>query len=452
MIVVDDFESGDAGHTSSFDDWIDRQHRHAARMMMCSVSQVGVVKTRPGFAQEIRPKRGSIVASPVLADWDPEPDYFYHWFRDSAIVVDALRRLYEAGYLRAEAVMTLADFVAFSAGLAELDGRKLIEAPGWRGRVSPASAGFLRSDEDLALVHGERVLSDTRVNPDGTLDVTTWGRPQNDGPALRALALLRWARCGARLDAPLSAALALLLRTDLAFVSRHWRQPCLDLWEEESALHYFTLRVQAAALEEGADWSHAAGDAGLAAGLRDEAKEILLLLDAFRLKELGSYRSRLYVSGGVSPGTADVAIIIATNQAEGRGARHSVRDGNVHRTLAQLEGGFEAEYVVNHARPAGRAPALGRYPGDAYQGGNPWYVTTLAAAEFCYRAAAGSGDAALWARGDAFLATVRAHTPPSGDMSEQFDRVTGEPRSARHLAWSYAAFISCVAARRARLL
>ena len=33
-------------------------------------------------------------------------------------------------------------------------------------------------------------------------------------------------------------------------------------------------------------------------------------------------------------------------------------------------------------------------------------------------------------------------------MSEQFDQRTGAQTSARHLAWSYAAFITCVAARR----
>jgi glucoamylase len=50
-------------------------------------------------------------------------------------------------------------------------------------------------------------------------------------------------------------------------------------------------------------------------------------------------------------------------------------------------------------------------------------------------------------RGDAFLETVRAFTPPSGDLSEQFDKTTGIQTSARHLTWSYAAFISAVAAR-----
>jgi glucoamylase len=62
----------------------------------------------------------------------------------------------------------------------------------------------------------------------------------------------------------------------------------------------------------------------------------------------------------------------------------------------------------------------------------------------------GTADPArLIDRGDAFLNTVRAFTPRSGDLSEQFDQTTGEQRSAPHLAWSYAAFISCIAARKA---
>ena len=53
-------------------------------------------------------------------------------------------------------------------------------------------------------------------------------------------------------------------------------------------------------------------------------------------------------------------------------------------------------------------------------------------------------------RGDAYLETVRAFTPESGDLSEQFDQTSGAQTSARHLAWSYAAFLTAVAARRVR--
>ena len=63
-----------------------------------------------------------------------------------------------------------------------------------------------------------------------------------------------------------------------------------------------------------------------------------------------------------------------------------------------------------------------------------------------------SGAARSWlARGDAFLHTVRRYTPSSGDMSEQFDQRTGVQTSAKHLAWSYAALLTCIEARRAGL-
>ena len=93
---------------------------------------------------------------------------------------------------------------------------------------------------------------------------------------------------------------------------------------------------------------------------------------------------------------------------------------------------------------------MGRYAGDVYFSGGAYYFSTLGAAEFCFLAAASAGrDAAEWIRrGDAFLETVRTYTPANGDLSEQFDQKTGAQTSARHLAWSYAAFISCVAARR----
>ena len=95
---------------------------------------------------------------------------------------------------------------------------------------------------------------------------------------------------------------------------------------------------------------------------------------------------------------------------------------------------------------------MGRYAGDVYFSGGAYYFSTLGAAEFCFRASAQSADGGGWIkRGDAFLETVRAFTPPEGDMSEQFDQRTGAQTSARHLAWSYAAFITCVAARRLAL-
>ena len=179
--------------TETLEQWLGREYRHAATAMLTSVSACDIVKERPGFGQTVRPVAGSVVASPVPAAYDPDPDYFFHWFRDSAIVIDAVRLLYEAGHLGSEALTHFADFVRFSLSLRALDGRALVALPHWRQKVTPDFEQYLRGD-DLLTVSGDAVYADTRVNPDGTLDISRWTRPQHDGPPLRALVVLRWLR------------------------------------------------------------------------------------------------------------------------------------------------------------------------------------------------------------------------------------------------------------------
>lgn len=387
--------------------WLDRQLGYAASAMQRSISATSIVKKRPGFGQTIRAAKGSVVASPVLGAYDPEPDYFFHWFRDSAVVMEALRMLFEMRIVGSEAIDTLADFIRFSRSLEE---RRVT-----RGKVMPEFHKYLRDEADFARITPDNVAGETRVNPDGTLDISKWARPQHDGPALRALALMRWQRA-ATLDADLGAELTQLLRADLAYTRKHWREPSFDLWEEESGRHYYTLRVAAAALEESGD--------------RAGAAEILRELDAL-------------------PEDLDIAMILGVIHSGGDGPSHTVHDRRLQTALDKLDAAFIKAYPINQQRPSDRGPALGRYVGDVYYDGGAWYVATLAAAEFCFRAAKGAKDARSWIeRGDAYLKTVRAFTPESGEMSEQFDQVTGVQKSAKHLAWSYAALISCVAARR----
>lgn len=403
---------------NGLEDWIAREWDHAAAMMLRAISPVGTIKERPHFGQIIKPRPGSVVASMELAAYDPDPDYFFHWYRDSALVMDALRLLRNEF---SQADRLFQDFVRFSLDLHDLDGRLL--PSGWKDRAQPDFVRFLRTD--AAEVHGPAIPAETRVNPDGTVDITDWPRPQNDGPALRALTVMRW---GAEGEA------AELVRRDLAFVLRHGRKPCFDIWEEEVGLHAYTLRVSAAALEAGAGWLAARGDLATAELCRAEAGALETMLDDFWMEEKAHLRSR-FVEGGAPEKLLDMSAVFGANHAKVLGPRYAF-------TLARLEKLFDTAYAINRDRPSGRAPALGRYEGDRYYSGGAYYFSTLAAAEFHYR----NGDLA---RGDAFLETVRAFTPESGDLSEQFDQNTGAQTSARHLTWSYAAFITAVTARRA---
>ena len=141
-------------------------------------------------------------------------------------------------------------------------------------------------------------------------------------------------------------------------------------------------------------------------------------------------------------------------------------------------------WPINNGIPRGQAVAVGRYIEDVYFNGNPWYLTTLAAAEQLYDAlqvwesqgwlevtdtslsffrdldsAVSPGTYAsttatyrnLVSRvmdyADGYVAKVAQYTPADGRLAEQYDKATGAPLSARDLTWSYAAFLTAAAAR-----
>jgi glucoamylase len=460
------------------DEWIAAQARFAARSMLRAISATDLVMERPGFGQRVVPQPGSVLASPVPAHYDPEPDYFFHWFRDSALVIDALRVALTEGYLESSAAVRFGEFVQFSRSLQRLDGREVLRRGSLTAGVQRAFLKYVRPEDEFAGLSGEAVLADVRVNADGTLDFIRWGRPQTDGPALRCLALLRWWQQFPQLDAALRTEVCELLDGDLGFTLSYRQKPAFDIWEQRSGYHYSTQLVQAQALSCGAEWLEQCAQHERGRTCRVAADDTLAQLDTLWNDAAGFYRAHAAGASSESGGELDIAVILAIVHAQRPSGPHSVLDPRAQATLTALEELFEAEYAINHHRPPERGAAMGRYANDRYYSGGAYYFATLAAAEFYFRLATalrggarlprtpenwhfrqrlgvaaaaeddGCGLAALaMERGDAIMRTVQAYTPGGGELAEQFDRSTGAPASARQLAWSYAAFITAAASR-----
>lgn len=103
-------------------------------------------------------------------------------------------------------------------------------------------------------------LGEPRFNVDGNPNSEPWGRPQNDGPALRALNFIslynlivseNWPEKNQLLPLLYEGKMPAqsLIKKDLEFVGfHHWRNPNFDLWEEVMGFHFFTMMVQRKAL------------------------------------------------------------------------------------------------------------------------------------------------------------------------------------------------------------
>lgn len=420
--------------------WIARQSAGSAAAMTRAISAVHLTRRREAFAQIVVPVPGSVLASPVIADWDPEPDYFFHWIRDSAIVMRVVAELMEDATTTTEGERWrryFEDFVRFSLALSRLDGARFLRLSRHRQLTRPDARKFLRRDAEIRALSGDKLLGEPRFNPDGTIDILRWSRPQYDGPALRALACLRYLAAGG----PQTEDVVRLLRQDLGFTLRHAGRRGIGSWEEagQHSHHYYVALVQLGALLHGRDW---AGDAAVA--WRAAEKRLRTGLDRHWSEAQQVYAAIRPPVANSADDLVDAATLLAVVDADLPEGPHSAEDPRVQATQTAIEGLFARQLPINLRRPAGQAPALGRSRGDRYFGGGAWYVTTLAAAALSYRLALRPGQdrAALIRKGDAVMTGVRALTPADGSLSEQVDRVTGAPSSARDLTWSYAAFVS----------
>jgi glucoamylase len=406
---------------------------------------------------EILPAAGSIVASPNFDN----PDYYFHWIRDSALVADSLVQLlpHLAGTPSGEKVRAfLGDFVRLSNRLQQSDS-----------------------------IYG---LGETRFNADGSIDDTFWARPQHDGAGLRALALLRYYREEkSNLDPELLATLKDTIHRDTNHLSYAFEAQSFDLWEISFGHHFFTGLVQLGALEKARtlvpefarkEWPKAVKS------LKQDLAKHWDSPKGFYHFSLGDVTNS---EGEVVPevgGGLDASVALAVNSAGRREGDLSLRDPKVWASLWKAEEYFRHAFRINEDHP--RGPLIGRHPGDDYYGGNPWYVLTAGMAEFYYRLAAdvrshdddsffvtalnreplqsvlgrevkiGADLAAtvegraeliakLVAKGDAFLDTIMDILPKDGMMAEQVDKDSGREVSALDLTWSYSAFLTATLAR-----
>ncbi|KAH7324456.1 putative glucoamylase GMY2 [Stachybotrys elegans] len=396
---------------------------------------------------------GVVVASPSRSD----PDYWYTWTRDAALTYKALVERFIAGDSSLQ--RKIDEYVSAQAQLQQLDNPS--------GAARGAGLGEPKFLVDLTQFTG------------------SWGRPQRDGPPLRATALILYANWLIQNGQRDKAAQQVwpVISLDLAYTVRFWNSTGYDLWEEVNGSSFFTIAASHRALVEGAALAAELGQT--CDGCASNAPRVLCFAQSFWV---GSYiDSNINVNDGRTGLDANSLLSSLhtfdpeANCTDATFQPCSARALSNHKAVVDS---FRAEYAINRGIPQGRAPAIGRYNEDVYYNGNPWYLTTLAAAEQLYSAvyqwdrigsitvnqlslpffrdlvpsvstgtyASGSSTYnslvnAVRTYADDFIAKVQQYTPSNGALAEQYDRNTGAPLSARDLTWSYAAFLTAIERR-----
>lgn len=420
------------------------------------IANIGGATSSAGGNQVPNVQTGAVIASPSTAG----PDYFYSWVRDAALTIKVvisqpiLDRTLVTNYANAE-------------------------------KVHQQNAAKSSSSQ-----------GEPKFNVDGSLFTGPWGRPQNDGPALRASSLIAFAKriglndpftTGTLYQSSLSG--GSLIKTDLEYVAHNWQSSSFDLWEEVQGTHFFTLMVQYRSLIDGAKFVTSMNDPGAATYYNQQAAAIKAKLQTFWDSNNGFIQAYQGVNGrnGI-----DCSVMLGTlkgwdttnNTAAVDASVFGPASDKVLATHKKYVDAFRSLYSINKNAAAPAAVGTGRYPSDVYDGistsqGNPWYICTLAAAEVLNTAVAVSNSrgslsvtstslpfykqfsssattgtfnsgssqytaltSGMRAMANGFVDIVNSHAWPNGSLNEEFNRDTGFNQGARDLTWSYAAFVS----------
>ncbi|MCD8525974.1 MAG: glycoside hydrolase family 15 protein [Alphaproteobacteria bacterium] len=423
--------------SSDLGSWIVLQKERSKNYLAAAVSANSLSHERSVFGQRVMPIEGSVLASPVSAHWNPEPDYFYHWTRDAAIVMENIIPLCK-GMDGAAWRAHFQDYITFSLKTLAIDGKSFSPNP-LTDKTPKNYLQYVRPAEELSKLNRDALMGEPRFNPDATPDLQKWARPQYDGPALRAMTCLHYLEETATEKWSLPKGLENLLMLDLDFTARHSGMPCIGPWEEDNEFshHYFTGVVQLGALQKGSKWAAGNGYDNLATRCKDAAHILEASLDQHWSQEHRTYKAILEKPLINAEDGFDAAILMGVLHTGRENGRHSIHDERLHTTVQHMEDYFAKAYPVNHGHDT---PVIGRSKSDQYFGNNPWFPTSLALTEYYYA----RGEIT---KGDKLLERLREVTPDDGSLSEQFDRANGNAVSARHLTWSYAAFLSAARAR-----
>lgn len=332
-----------------------------------------------------------------------------------------------------------------------------------------------------------------------------WGRPQNDGPATAAITLMEFANSYLKKGGNTTTVLqkiydstsfpkAAPVKKDLLFVASNWTSASYDLWEEESSDHFYTRMVQRKALVMGVEFAKRLNDTQTALTLQSAADALSSTMSQFWDQ---GRQILLYEYGPVLAGKSsylDAAVPLALIHGYAGDNFYSWTNDQVQSTIVRFATSFIDVYpLFNRTQKDSSGLALGipigRYPEDVYNGtgtqisgGNPWYLTTAALAQYFWSSSAeyaSSGKVAptntskaffdyfaplanvsvgktyqsnskefkavidsLNGWGDAFMRTVKYYTPSDGSLAEEYNRNTGAPQGCVDLTWSYASILT----------
>lgn len=255
-------------------------------------------------------------------------------------------------------------------------------------------------------------LGEPKFEVDGKPFTGNWGRPQRDGPALRAVTMSNFIFTEVKYNSSVTFdtyrdVFNNIIRYDLDYVAQLWHNDGFDLWEEVNGKHFYTFMVQHSALVYGSKIAKAMGLEDAASYYAAQAEYIATFIkekfwnaDRGHLVEtFGFQHARSGLDSALFLGSLHSMDILNWNGDESVTDLYPPYSTELMGSLAHYIASMRYLYPINYARFEKFASiglnttmvgfGVGRYPEDVYNGygistGNPWFLCTATVSQNLY--------------------------------------------------------------------
>jgi glucoamylase len=323
---------------------------------------------------------GSIMASPST-----EPNYRFHWVRDSAVIIKSIITLYN-----------------------ETPSQKYMD--------------IIENYIHTELEHVKYHPAEPKFNLDKTPYTGDWGRPQNDGPAMRGIVCIKLLKI---MSPKFTIPLLKIIKSDLSYTIDELDQPCFDLWEEQFGYHLYTRMLQTKFIYE------AFKNTRIKKGEERLTSETLTKARTYLSHHFTS--DTIYSSYNIEGGIQrhhDASFLLGLSHVDYDLPVIDMHDIRITNYITILIEECNEDYPINKKT---NIPFLGRYRGDAYFDGNPWFITTIALYQYWNY---------MNIPMDGFILFLQFIKEKKYDLCEQLHKNTGVGCSVERLTWNYAELIT----------
>mmetsp|Transcript_2345 Transcript_2345/g.4579 ORF Transcript_2345/g.4579 Transcript_2345/m.4579 type:complete len:609 (+) Transcript_2345:153-1979(+) len=334
---------------------------------------------------------GSIPGSLKAALSGTCPNYAYTWARDQALVYTTILMEYEQsteGSERTKLENILKNYANYTDTIYTINiGEHTLENRPW-------------------------TLADAKYEMNGSMYDGHWCNPQNDGPALRAMVLIKFAKQYSIFhpndtnyienniySQDLSRGSKNPVKRDLEFLKDKWDSLNCEIWEEVSGKHFYDRLMARRAFKMGAEFAKERGDLDGSSAYGEKVGDVDNVLGQHWVQDVEA----------IIPTTGqkrydDIQTVLATlhSYPEEDGCYSPTEEKAMANLLYKIKA-FEGYFAINALgwfKKPQLGVAIGRYTGDVYNGictypedvcpkpcnGQPWFLATNAPAEFLYRA------------------------------------------------------------------